>query len=105
VVTIGELRKGVDQLVDGRRKRQLDRWLSVDLPDRFEGRLLPVDVPVADAWGSLLSAGERRGTSVGSVDAMIAATARVHELQVITRNVTNFSPFVPLGVPVRSPWD
>lgn len=101
VVTVGELRKGVDRLEDGRRRRQLDQWLSVDLIDRFEGRLLPVDVAVADTWGNLLAAGELAGSAVGAVDGLIAATARAHELEVITRDV---APFVAAGVAVSNPW-
>ena len=51
VVTIGELRHGVERLAAGRRRTRLDEWLRHELPLRFEGRVLPVDAAVAEAWG------------------------------------------------------
>jgi predicted nucleic acid-binding protein len=101
VITLGELRKGVDRLADGRRRDRLGRWLSGDLPERFSGRLLPVDAVVADQWGQLLARAECAGSAVGSLDALIAATAKVHGLQVVTRNVRDFRA---TGVDVISPW-
>jgi toxin FitB len=101
VITLGELRKGVDRLPRGRRRDRLDRWLTGDLPDRFRGRLLPVDAVVADEWGRLLARAERAGSAVGGSDALIAATAKVHGLQVVTRNVRHFRA---TGVDVISPW-
>jgi toxin FitB len=101
VITLGELRKGVDRLADGRRRARLDRWLASELPDRFGGRMLPVDAAVADEWGRLLARTENAGTPVGGTDALVAATAKVHGLQVVTRNV---GPFRDTGVGVLSPW-
>ena len=101
VITLGELRKGVDRLADGRRRDRLDRWLTGDLPERFSGRLLPVDAVVADEWGQLLARAECAWSAVGSPDALIAATAKVHGLQVVTRNVRDFRA---TGVDVISPW-
>jgi len=50
VITLGELRKGVDRLADGRRRDRLDPWLTTDLSDRFGNRLLPVDAAIATEW-------------------------------------------------------
>lgn len=101
VITLGELRKGVDRLTAGRRPDQLSRWLTGELPDRFGNRLLPVDVTVADDWGRLLAQAERAGTALDGTDALIAATARVHGLRVVTRNVSHFRH---ADVGVISPW-
>lgn len=101
VITIGELRHGVERLVAGRRRTELAAWLENQLADRFEGRLLPVGRGVADAWGRLTARLERRGRKVGTVDTLIAATAEHHELQVVTRNVADFEP---TGVAVVNPW-
>lgn len=101
VITLGELRKGVERLPVGRRRGQLERWLQSELPDRFGGRLLPVDVAVAEEWGRQLAVAERQGTSVGSVDGLIAATAKVHRLRVVTRNVKHFQH---TGVDLICPW-
>jgi toxin FitB len=50
-ITIGELRHGVERLAHGRRRKRLDEWVHYDLPLRFEGRILSIDLPVAHAWG------------------------------------------------------
>jgi toxin FitB len=102
VITLGELRQGVGRLAAGRRRDRLEQWLTSELPDRFGERVLPVDAAVADAWGRLLAQAENAGTAVGGVDALISATAKVHGLQVVTRNVTHFQH---TGVDVISPWN
>jgi toxin FitB len=101
VVTLGELRKGVERLADGRRRERLDQWLTSDLPGRFDGRLLPVDALVADQWGLLLARAEKAGTAIRGIDALLAATAKVSSLQIVTRNVRHFQH---TGVEVICPW-
>jgi toxin FitB len=101
VITLGELRKGIDRLAQGRRRDRLDRWLARELPDRFGERILPVDAVVADEWGRLLARAENSGTAVGGIDALISATAKVHGLQVVTPNVARFQH---TGVDVICPW-
>jgi toxin FitB len=101
VVTLGELRKGVERLAGGRRRDRLDQWLTSELPDRFGERMLPVDAAIADQWGRLLARVESAGTPVGGIDALIAATATVHGLQVVTQNAGHFRH---TGVDVISPW-
>lgn len=99
VITIGEIEEGVTALPDGEKRAQLLTWVRHTLPERFAGRLLAVDVPVAVAWGA------RRGTSKQTlpvVDGLIAATAHVHGLTVATRNVADFRRF---GVPLNNPWE
>jgi toxin FitB len=64
--------------------------------------MLPVDAVVADEWGRVLAQAENAGTAVGGTDALISATAKVHGLQVVTRNVTHFQH---TGVDVISPWN
>jgi toxin FitB len=101
VITLGEIRKGVDRLAGGRRRDRLEQWLAIELPDRFGERMLPVDVAIANEWGRLLASAERAGRPVDAVDALIAATAEMHDLKVVTRNVAHFQY---LGVAVISPW-
>lgn len=101
VITVGELRKGIDRLASGRRRDRLDRWLDGELRARFGDRILPVNVAVADEWGKLLARAEKAGRALGGIDALIAATAIVHDLQVVTRNVDHFRP---AGVDVICPW-
>src|ERR1700730_7666880 len=83
VITIGEIRKGLQRLAHGRRRDRLDPWLSHELPWPFGARMLPVDAEVADEWGRLLARAEDAGTSVGGIDGLIAATAKVHQLNAV----------------------
>lgn len=100
-LTIGELHRGVQKLDDGRRKKQLRAWLIDDITARFEGRILPVDVAVAARWGEITGDGDRRGKALPAMDALIASTALVHGLIVVTRNVEDFAR---CGAQVHDPW-
>ena len=101
VVTIAELRYGIERLAVGKRRDGLDAWLRKDLGTRFEGRVLPVDVGVADACGRLVARSELLGHPIEPRDAFIAATAEVHGLTLVTRNVSDFEPTLKAVV---SPW-
>ena len=90
VVTLAEIRHGVERLASGRRRDRLDAWLRDDLPLRFEDRLLSIDPAIADAWGRLVSRRDAAGRPIAVMDAFIAATAIVHQLTLVTRNVADF---------------
>jgi predicted nucleic acid-binding protein len=83
VLTLGEIRKGIVTLVEGKRRAQLETWLEIDLRKRFEGRILPVDEATANRWGMLAGDMKRKGRPIPAVDAMIAATALHHNLTVV----------------------
>jgi predicted nucleic acid-binding protein len=91
VVTLAELRRGVDRLATGRRRSRLDDWLRNDLPARFTDRLLGIDAATADTWGQLIARRERDGRPMGAMDGWIAATAVVHRLTLATRDVADFA--------------
>jgi hypothetical protein len=101
VVSLAELRHGVERLVDGRRRKRLDTWLCDELPLRFEGRVLSVDPAVADAWGRVVAERDAVGRPIGAMDALIAATARTFGLTLVTRNLSDFEGSVRA---VISPW-
>ena len=101
VVTIAELRHGIDRLAAGQRRRRLDAWLREELLLRFEGRVLPIDAAVADAGGRMMAAREAAGRPLGVPDAFIAATVAVHGLTLVTRNVSDFERTVQAIV---NPW-
>ena len=87
VLTLGEIRKGIEVLADARRRENLRLWLEHELPAWFEGRVLPVDLAVADRWGRLLA---EVGRPVPTIDSLLAATALHHELRLVTRNAGDF---------------
>ena len=101
VVTITELRYGVERLATGKRRDHLDRWLRKDLNSRFEGRILPVDVEIAEMCGKIVARSESVGRPIEPRDAFIAATAVVHGMTLVTRNASDFEATVKLIV---SPW-
>lgn len=101
IVTLAELRYGIDRMATGQRRRRLDAWLSNELPLRFEGRVLPVDAAIADAWGRLTALREASGRPLAAMDAFIAATVEVHGLTLVTRNVSDFDRTVRAVV---NPW-
>jgi toxin FitB len=90
VATLAELRHGVDRLASGARRKKLDSWLSEELPLRFESRILPVTAEVADEWGRVIARCEASGRPMAAMDGVIAATAAVHGLTLVTRNTSDF---------------
>jgi len=101
VVTLAEIRRGIERLQPGRRRQRLDDWLQDELPERFEGRILPVDAAVADTWGRLVARSEAAGRAIGVMDAFIAATASAHDLTLVTRNVGDFKGSMRA---ILNPW-
>jgi predicted nucleic acid-binding protein len=98
VLTLGEIRKGVEKLVDKKRREKLRTWLEHELPAWFSGRVLPVDLAVADRWGRLLA---EMGRPIPTIDSLLAATALHYELRLVTRNAGDFN--YP-GLEVINPW-
>ena len=101
VVTITELRYGVERLAAGRRRDRLEGWLRKDLTARFGERILPVDLGIADACGRLVARSESLGRPIEPRDAFIAATAEVRGLTLVTRNASDFEATVKNIV---TPW-
>lgn len=98
VLTLGELRKGVESLAETRRRERLRVWLENDLAEWFGERLLPISAAVADRWGRLLAQAAR---PMPAIDSLIAATAIHHGLRMVTRNEKDFG--FP-GLEVINPW-
>ncbi len=101
VITLAELRHGIERLEEGRRRRRLDEWVTDELSLRFESRLLSIDQSIANAWGRIVAQGEALGQPIGAMDAFIAATAQVNGLTLVTRNTVHFRQFVQ---EILNPW-
>jgi hypothetical protein len=101
VITVAELRHGVERMPIGARRSRLDAWLTEQIPLRFEDRLLAVDAETANDWGRVMARGQASGRPVSAMDAFIAATAQRHDLTLVTRNVSDFNT---LGLRLVNPW-
>jgi toxin FitB len=101
VVTVAELERGVELLPTGTRRDRLATWLSSDLLARFDGRIVDIDVEVAREWGRLTARAQRVGRPMGVIDAFFAATARVFDLVLVTRNDSDFSE---AAIEIFNPW-
>jgi predicted nucleic acid-binding protein len=95
-VTLGEIQAGVEltREQDAAKAEEIEAWLELVAQSY---NVLPMDAATFRAWARLM---HRRSDTLYE-DAMIAATATVHKLTVVTRNVADFAPF---GVPVLNPF-
>lgn len=91
-ITIGEIKKGLVKLGSSPRISILETWFEEDILKAFETRILPVDKAVSLAWGRLCGEAERIGRKRPAVDALLAATALVHGMTLVTRNVSAGTP-------------
>jgi toxin FitB len=102
VLTIGEIRKGINLHPDGGRRAKLEGWLASEVRARFMGRILPVDEAVAERWGLLTAKAKiEKKHKLPVVDGLLAATAQHHDLILVTRNVHDVAP---TGVQFFNPW-
>lgn len=101
VVSLGEILKGIAILPESKHRSQLQQWLDATLRPWFDGRILPVDEPIAERWGLLAGQCRLRGRPLKVADGLIAATAIEHDLAVVTRNARDFEG---LGVAIFNPW-
>lgn len=99
VLSLGEIRRGVEKLEAGERRQALHSWLEHDLPAFFAGRLLPIDEAVAHRWGCLMA---KMGRPLPAIDSLLAATALEHNLVLTTRNLKDVAG---LPVAVANPWE
>jgi predicted nucleic acid-binding protein len=100
VISLAELRYGVERMPAGARRSRLEQWLRDELPIRFEARILSIDQSVAEAWGKTVSRSEVLGRPMGAMDAILSATAEIHRLTLVTRNVSDF----PMLKAIVNPW-
>lgn len=98
VLTLGEIRKGIEGIGDEARRQAMVDWLETDLRAFFTGRILPIDSAVADRWGRLVAAA---GRPLPAIDSLLAATALTNDLVLVSRNIKDFA-----GLPVQlfNPW-
>ncbi|MEA5507677.1 type II toxin-antitoxin system VapC family toxin [Halotia wernerae UHCC 0503] len=101
VITIGEIAKGISKLSASKRKESLVTWLNETLPNRFEHRILSIDISTMMLWGSLAGQLELSGRPLPVMDSLIAAIALQNSLSLVTRNENDFAG---TGVVIVNPW-
>jgi toxin FitB len=108
VITIGEIAKGISKITASKHKESLTTWLNETLPNRFQQRILNIDVPTMLLWGNLVGQLEQNGRPLPLMDSLIAALAKPAEgiaihnsLSLVTRNEKDFAG---TGVVIVNPW-
>lgn len=94
-ISIHEIRLGIELLPAGSKRNAVETWLGDFVLKQFAGRILPVDASIAEMSARLVAAAKKKGHTADLADALIAATARVHNLKLATLNRAHFQP---LGV-------
>jgi len=102
VLTMGELRKGIERLPESRKRKQIEAWLNNELRHRFSGRILAVDGEVAERWGLESAKAEQAGNPLPVVDGLLAATGLVHGMTVVPRNIRDMQR---TGAKLWNPWE
>ena len=97
---VGEIQHGALSLPPGTRRDAIKAWLAKALRS-FGPRILAVDMRVAGARAAVMKGHRRQGLTISAVDELIAATALVHDLAVVTRDVRHFESS---GCKLPSPW-
>jgi toxin FitB len=102
VLSIGEIRKGIELLPPSKKRSELEQWLESELNGWFGDNLLPVTKAISDRWGILAARSQQQGKPLGNIDGLLAATAIEHDLTVATHNARHFAG---LGVAIFNPWE
>jgi predicted nucleic acid-binding protein len=100
VLSLGEIRRGIEKLGAGKRRNQLLLWLENDILEWFGDNILSVDIDVAERWGYITATLSKSSTT--AIDTLLAATALTHNLKLVTRNVKDF--VIP-GLEVFNPFE
>ncbi len=101
VITIGEIRKGVEKLASSKKREAIAEWLENDLLVRFQGRILEITVQTMLTWGELTGRLAKQGKPMNAIDSLIAAIALQGNYVLVTRNVDDFQN---TDVNVFNPW-
>jgi predicted nucleic acid-binding protein len=102
VLTLAEIRRGIELLPPSKRRDQLEQWLENDLLESFDdANVLPITKAIGDRWAALSARAQGKGLQPSVIDGLVAATALEHDLTLVTRNVKDFEQ---LGVALFNPW-
>jgi len=99
-ITMGELCYGVEKLPYGKKKHDLSIWLYTELPEWFNDRIIPLDTEILIEWGKIRAEVKR---TLPVVDSLIAASAIVNHMFLVTRNTKDFDDIE--GINLINPWE
>ena len=102
VVTLAEIRFGIERVHDAGRRADLNDWLNLKVRPMFERRVLPVSEDVMLKWRLLVEQGRKSGHTFSQPDLIIGATALHHGLTVVSRDAADY---LRAGVPLLDPWE
>ena len=100
-ITLGELSRGIALLDDGTKKSDLEKWITFDIINRFNGKIIELDAEIMLGWGKLSGVMERLGMKMAVMDSLIAACAIAHDLTLVTNNTDDF---INSHVKIMNPW-
>jgi len=101
VLTFGEIHKDIEKLPASKKRKELQFWVENELKNRFQNRVIGIDMHISIVWGKIQCIAEKNGKPMPAVDALIAATGIVHNLTVVTRNVADMEQST---VKLLNPW-
>ena len=102
VITIGEIKAGIEKLDNGKKKENLLYWLEHDLLSRFENRIISINLDVMMQWGEINQQLRKRGTPLPIMDSLIGATCKALDITLITRNEKDFKN---IDIPIINPFN
>jgi len=101
VITIGEIKAGIEKLDNGSKKEKLLYWLENDLLDRFQNKIIDIDTEVMLQWGAINHRLKQLGKPLPIMDSLIGATSEMKNFILITRNEKDFKN---LNIKVINPF-
>lgn len=102
IITIGEIEKGIYQLIQSKKRLRLETWLFDELVPSFQNRLLGIDGKLMTTWAKMNAELKTKGMNRQSFDSLIEATALHNQMILVTRNVKNFQNS---QVTILNPWE
>jgi len=93
VITIGEIKFGIQKVQNQTKKEQLLLWLENDLLQRFKGKIVDIDTETMLTWGELNQHLQSIGRVIPIVDSLIASSCVSKDFTLITRNIKDFYNF------------
>ena len=102
VITIGEIKAGIEKLDNGKKKENLLNWLEYDLLSRFENRIISINLDVMMQLGEINQQLRKIGTPLPIMDSLIGATCKALDITLITRNEKDFKN---INIPIINPFN